>query len=148
MFKRILLMLKFSENIKDAVAVALQMATCCRARLHILHVLDHRLRDPGVTDDQIAKITWAVEDRFKKEIIPMMGDFKDYYFNCWEGDPANETAKFADKIGADFIILGCHTVGDVPSFNRLGEVGSLILQWAPCPVTLVPCREKNVHAGS
>lgn len=136
---RILLMMKFSRSIEGAFAVALKMAKCSNSKLHILHALDHRLRDPGVTAEQVAMATRDAEKKFSETYLPMMGDFKDYYFNCWEGDPANETAKFAEKISADFIVLGCHTRGAKPSFNRLGEVGSAILQWAPCPVVLVPC---------
>lgn len=139
MIKRILLMLKFSEVTDNAFSMALKMAISCRARLHILHVLDHHLRDPGVTDGQIVEITRTTEEQFQKKYLPILGDFKDYFFNCWEGDPANATAKFAGSIGADFIIMGCHTENDKPSFNRLGETALAILQWAPCPVMLVPC---------
>lgn len=143
MVKRILLMLKFSEAIESAFDMALKMAKSCNARLHILHLLDHRLRGPNVTDEQIAEITRAVEAKFSERYQPKLQGFKEFYFNCWEGDPANETAKLADKIGADFIVLGCHTTDDRPSFNRLGEVGTMILQWAPCPVMLVPCTGKG-----
>ena len=119
--------------------MALKMTMSCRARLHILHVLDHHLRDPGVTEGRIAEITQSVEEKFKENYLPILGDFKDYSFNCWEGDPANATAKFAESIGADFIVMGCHAENDKPSFNRLGETALAVLQWAPCPVMMVPC---------
>ena len=141
MAKRILLPLKFTHVADNAFAMAIKMAKCCQARLHILHILDHRLRDPGVTDDQIAEFTRAAENQFKENYREILGDFKDFYFNCWEGAPANETAKLAEAIDADLIIFNCHTKDDEPSFNRLGEVGSMVLQWAPCPVILVPCEK-------
>ena len=144
MVKRILLPLKFTHVTDNAFAMALKMAKCCQARLHILHVLDHRLRDPGVTDDQIAEFTGAAERQFEDNYRQLLGDFKDFYFNCWEGDIAMETAKFADSIGADFIVIGCHVRGDKPSHARLGEVAHALFQWAPCPVMLVPC---ETHRG-
>lgn len=139
MKKRILLMLKLSEFVDTAFKTALKMAADYQARLHILYVLDHRLRNPGITDAQVAKITKEAESRFVETYLPCLKGFRSYYFNCWEGDPANETAKLAEEINADFIILGCHRRDGQPSFNRLGEVGLAILQWAPCPVMLVPC---------
>lgn len=138
MVKRILLPLKFSHVSDDAIVMALKMAECCEARLHILHVLDHRLRNPEVTDGQIAEFTRAAERQFQEEYVPLLGDFKNYYFNCWEGDIAMETAKFAESIGANFIVLGCHTRGERPSLTRLGEVAMALFQWTPCPVMLVP----------
>ena len=92
MVKRILLPLKFTHVTDNAFAMAMKMAKCCQARLHILHILDHRLRDPGVTDDQIAEFTRAAENQFKENYRQILGDFKDFYFNCWEGDIAMETA--------------------------------------------------------
>ncbi|MBW1979694.1 MAG: universal stress protein [Deltaproteobacteria bacterium] len=137
--RRILLPLKFSHVTDNAFATALRLAKCCQARLHILHVLDHRLRQPEITEDEIAEITKAAEKEFQERYLPRLEGFKDYAFNCWEGDPAMETAKLADSIGADFIVVGCHTRRDRPSPTRLGEVALALLQWAPCPVTVVPC---------
>jgi nucleotide-binding universal stress UspA family protein len=136
---RILLPIKFSHVTENALAMALKMAKCCKARLHILHVLDHRLQSPEVTDGQIAEFTREAERQFEKRYRPLLGGFHDFYFNCWEGDIAHEVAKFAGSIGADFIVLGCHVRGDKPSFTRLGEVALAIFQWSPCPVMLVPC---------
>jgi nucleotide-binding universal stress UspA family protein len=139
MIKKILLPLKFSHVTDNAFDMALRLAKCCEARLHIFHVLDHRLRDPGVTADKIAEFTRAAERQFEKEYLPLLGEFKDFSFNCWEGDIAMETAKFAHSIGADFIIIGCHVRGAKPSHTRLGEIAHILFQWAPCPVMLVPC---------
>ena len=145
MVKRILLPLKFSHVTDSAFVMALRMAKCCQARLHILHLLDHRLRDSKITDEQIAKLTQEAEKQFEENYLPLLGDFKDFYFNCWEGDIAAETAKLAGSIGADFIIVGCHVRGDKPSYTRVGEVAHALFQWAPCPVMLVPC---ELHRGS
>ena len=139
MIKRILLPLKFTHVTDNAFAMALKMAKCCQARLHILHVLDHRLRNPEVTDAQIAEFTQASEKQFEEKYRSRLGDFTDAYFNCWEGDVAMETARFADSIDADFIVIGCHVRGDMPSHTRLGDVALALFQWAPCPVMLVPC---------
>lgn len=139
MIKRILLPLKFSHVTDNAFAMALKLARCCQSRLHMLHVLDHRLRNSSVTEAKIAEFTRAAEGQFQKEYVPLLGDFKDFHFNCWEGDIAVEIAKFADSIDADFIIIGCHVRGDKPSRTRLGEIAHILFQWAPCPVMLVPC---------
>ena len=147
MIKRILLPLKFSHVTDNAFAMALKMAKSCQARLHILHVLDHRLRNSNVTEAQIAEFTRAAEGQFQKEYVPLLGDFKDFYFNCWEGDIAVETAKFADSIGADFIIIGCHVRGAKPSHTRLGEIAHILFQWAPCPVMMVPCQIHGNNAA-
>ena len=143
--KRILLPIKFSHVTENALAMALKMAKCCKARLHILHVLDHRLKSPEVTDEEIVELTQAAERQFEKKYRPLLGDFHDFSFNCWEGDIAHEVAKFAGSIGADFIVLGCHVREDKPSFTRLGEVALAIFQWSPCSVMLVPC---ELHRGN
>jgi nucleotide-binding universal stress UspA family protein len=145
MIKKILLPLKFSHVTDNAFDMALRLAKCCEARLHIFHVLDHRLRDPGVTADKIAEFTRAAERQFEKEYLPLLGEFKSFSFNCWEGDIAMETAKFADSLGADLIIIGCHVKGDRPSRSRLGEVAQALFQWAFGPVMVVPCQ---LHSGS
>lgn len=145
MIKRILIPLKFTHVTDNAFAMALKMAKCCQARLHILHVLDHRLRNPEVTDGQIAELTRAAEKQFEERYRPLLDDFEDFYFNCWEGDIAAETAKFAENIDADFIIIGCHVRGDKPSRSRVGEVAHALFHWAPCPVMLVPC---ELHRGN
>ena len=142
---RILLPVKFSHVTENAMAVALKMARCCKARFHILHVLDHRLRSPEVTDEEIAEFTRAAENQFKEKYRPLLGDFHDFFFNCWEGDIALEIATFAASISADFIVLGCHVREDKPSFTRLGEVALAIFQWSPCPVMVVPC---ELHRGN
>lgn len=144
MIKRILLPLKFIHVTDNAFDMALKMAKCCQARLHILHVLDHRLRNPEVTDGHIAELTQAAEKQFEERYRPLLDDFEHFYFNCWEGDIAAETAKLAESIGADFIIIGCHVRGDKPSRSRVGEVAHALFHWAPCPVMLVPC---ELHRG-
>ena len=105
----------------------------------------NRLRNPEVADGQIAELTQAAEKQFEERYRPLLDDFKDFYFNCWEGDIAAETAKLAESIGADFIIIGCHVRGDKPAQTRLGEVAHALFEWAPCPVMLVPCL---LHRGN
>lgn len=136
--KRILFMLKFSEKSKGMLRAALEVAKSCNARFHVLHVMDHRLAHPEIPDALVADATREIEKHFKDEYMPLLGEFKNYYFNCWEGSPANDTAKFAQVIGADLIIVGSHESGGKLSFNRLGTVGATIMQYAPCPVMLLP----------
>lgn len=145
MSPRILLPIKFSHVTDNALAMALKMAQCCKARLHILHVLDHRLKSPEVTDEEIVELTEAAERQFEEKYLPLLADFNDFSFNCWEGDIALEVSKFADSIDADFIVIGCHVRGSKPSFTRLGEVALALFQWSPCPVMLVPC---ELHRGN
>lgn len=145
MSPRILLPIKFSHVTDNALAMALKMAQCCKARLHILHVLDHRLKSPEVTDEEIVELTQAAERQFEEKYLPLLADFNDFSFNCWEGDIALEVSKFADSIDADFIVIGCHVRGSKPSFTRLGEVALALFQWSPCPVMLVPC---ELHRGN
>ena len=144
MSPRILLPIKFSHVTDNALAMALKMAKFCKARLHILHVLDHRLKSPDVTDEEIVELTQAAERQFEERYLPLLGEFNDFSFNCWEGDIAFEVSKFAESIDADFIVIGCHVRGSKPSFTRLGEVALALFQWSPCPVMLVPC---ELHRG-
>lgn len=139
MIKRILLMLKLDEPFERCFTLAMEMAQNSGAHLHIIHVLENQLRAQGVTGEQATECIRAAEARFKKTYLPLLKDFKRFAFNCWEGDPASETARFAAEIRADLLIVGCHKIGGRASFNRLGEVGSAIVQWAPCPVLVVPC---------
>lgn len=141
--KRVLFMLKFSETSKESLRFAAEVAKSCGAKFHVLHVMDHRLSHPQVSDEEVMAATAEAEKRFKEEYEPILDGYREYYFNCWEGNPANDTAKFAQIIGADIIIVGSHSTNGKPSFNRLGAVGSAIMQWAPCPVMLVPTMQNQ-----
>ena len=122
MSKRILLPIKFSAACDNAFAVGLQLARCCDARFHILHVLDYHLDQLDKPDEQIAQLTRESEKKFAQKYLPLLADFKNFAFNCWEGDGPVETARFAKLIEADFIQLSNSSQLFIILTNRLTRI--------------------------
>lgn len=147
MTTKILLPLKFTPGIAAALAMALRMAKEFEGHLHILHVLDYRVHNSNLTDGQLAEFCQDAERKFQEQYRFLFGDFEDFSFSCCNGHPAAETAKFARHVGAEFIILGCHTTTDRPALSRLGETTLCLLQWAPCSVVTVPCEVRESAIG-
>lgn len=77
------------------------------------------------------------------ELKPLLGDLRDFVFNCWEADASTEVCRLARDTKADLIVLGCHQSANGKAVSRIGAVGAVILESAPCPVLLIPCPASN-----
>ena len=141
MFNRIIMALKFTSASKYALEKGIGLAKNYGADLHIFHALDYSLKNLEETDPLLIEKTNEAEQRFNKEIKPLLGDWTDFTFECCPADPALEICKLAKKKEADLIIVGCHQLMEKSCIGRIDYVGMTILEMASCPVLLVPTCE-------
>jgi len=145
-FKRIIVALRFNKVGQFALIKGIDLARVHRARLQIFHALDYRLLHPNTPEEKIIELTKSAQQDFERELKPLLGDFQEFAFNCWEADPSVEVCKLASSTHADLIVIGCHQSASGRSVSRVGEVGNAILQTAPCPVLLIPCPDEAPRA--
>ncbi len=143
MFARILVALKFTAAGRHALETAARLARSLDSRLIIFCALDYRLLHPDTPDETIRALTERAERRFETELKPLLQGYGKFAFNCWEADPAVEICRLAHDARADLVVLGCHEKSTHGAITRLGQVGSFILENAPCPVLLVPCPDRE-----
>lgn len=141
MFNRIIVALKFTSASKYALEKGIGLAKDYGADLHIFHALDYNLKNLDENDPMLIEKTNEVEQRFEKEMKPLLGDLSNYTFECTPADPALEVCKLAQKKEADLIIVGCHQLMEKSCIGRIDYVGMTILEMAACPVMLVPICE-------
>ena len=134
---------KFGTACEYALSKCAELAQTHDAELHIFHALDYRLKELDKNDSKLREITEETNQRFEKELKPLLGDLKFISFNCKPADEALDVCRQAIQIDADLIILGCHQHSDRKSLGRVDYVGSTIMEKAPCPVLLIPYSEKK-----
>lgn len=142
MFNRIIVALRFNVVGKFALKKGVDLARMHHARLLIFHALDYRLMHPQTPEEKIIELTRSAQQKFEHELKPLLGDFQEFAFNCWEADPSVEVCKLAIESKADLIIVGCHQGAHGRSVSRIGSIGNAILESAPCPVLLIPCPDE------
>ena len=147
LFKRIIIALRFNKVGEAALEKGVQLAREHGARLQIFHALDYRLLHPGAPSEEILSLTESAQHRFKSTLKPLLGDFDNFAFNCWEGDPPCEICRLAIAVNADLVIIGCHQAPHGKSVYRIGNIGMAILESVPCPILLVPCPDKPEGAN-
>lgn len=138
MFEHILIGVKFSESGRSALQTAVELAKVHNSRLHILHVLDYRLKRLDEGDAELQKHIGEACGFFERELRPLTAVLDRVQFECLPGDPAMAVCRIAGEIKADLILLGCHKRPNETPLVRVDYVGSTILEKAPCPVLLVP----------
>ncbi len=132
-----------SEQAKHAAALAVEMARCTGADIHLMTVV----RPPegwwGIvgsppTSTALGKTLMDA----KQEILDIM--LKDLDLSGIEyqtiediGDPARMLVEYVDKVDADLLIVGKRGAGLIERMV-LGSVANRVVQDAPCPVVVVP----------
>jgi nucleotide-binding universal stress UspA family protein len=154
MFKTIVWATDGSESADRALAYAKELASESGARLYAFHGNEHLVggRSSGVP-------VLADEPDLKSKIRAQVGTARDEGFDasfetevCAAGRTPHAVADFAQRVGADVIVVG--TRGRSPLAGALlGSVTQGLLHAAPCPVLAVPpaavrARKDEVHAGA
>jgi nucleotide-binding universal stress UspA family protein len=118
----------FSDCSVVASKVAAEYATAMNARLHILH------------------ITLAVSGKkhfdHLKEIKVKMPEHLQVVRVVETGTPAAQIVRYAERVGADLIVLGTHGRTGVTR-AILGSVSERVVRTAGCPVLTVPMRLRS-----
>ncbi|GIW99151.1 MAG: hypothetical protein KatS3mg111_2484 [Pirellulaceae bacterium] len=142
--KPILVPFDFSEHACASVDAALRIATA-PTQIHVLHVLPYLVpSEPGVvwgTVDDDSRIRHALEAMAKALPEQRYGKL------CLEvqlGDPGKVSARRAEEIGAELIIVGSHGRTGLSRF-LLGSVAERVTRLAHCPVLVLKLPTKNTN---
>ena len=137
MFDTIVLALDGSDEARNAIPVATELAEKEEAKLVIAHVLQYPAAKGGEVpppgEDEIrAEIKQQAEDLSTRG-IPVEVEFADSVL----GGPAHAIVDIADRIGADLIVTGTRGRTSVAGV-LLGSVTHRLLHIAKRPVLAVP----------
>ena len=137
MFDTIVLALDGSDEARNAIPVATELAEKEEAKLVIAHVLQYPAAKGGEVpppgEDEIrAEIKQQAEDLSKRG-IPVEVEFADAVL----GGPAHAIVDIADRTGADLIVTGTRGRTSVTGV-LLGSVTHRLLHIAKRPVLAVP----------
>jgi nucleotide-binding universal stress UspA family protein len=146
MFKVILVPIDGSDHAEKAVSVAADLAGKYDAALHIMTVMEstalpnglHRYAEAEHLTGGEAQIATYISDRFverAREIAKEEGA-KSIETMVVMGDVQEKILEYADKIGADLIVLGSRGLSDFRGL-MLGSVSHKIANSAHCTVITV-----------
>jgi nucleotide-binding universal stress UspA family protein len=72
----------------------------------------------------------------------MMGDFKNFDIEVWEGVPYVEIVKLARERSADLVVMAHHSRELDPELARIGSTMEQVILRAGCPVVSVSKPDK------
>jgi universal stress protein A len=147
--KTILVPIDFSPISKQVLAEAVQLSRAIGARLAVMHVV----QPPAVTESDLGGTmsaeysAMAIEGATKqlaKLAKRLAAEGIEAQTSHHVGFPGHRIVERADKLSADYIVLGSHGHG---AFYELmvGSTTSRVLKRAKCPVVVVPKGAKPVR---
>jgi len=141
--KKVLIPSNFSDVSNKAIEVALPMIAQLGADIvfvHILERIDHPDPLSKLFDKGYAYLTNRAQTLLNDLVMLAKGRGMRADSELLEGAPYIEVLKFADKIGADLIIMATH---GRRGFNRLilGSQAEKIVRMATGPVTTIRVSE-------
>jgi nucleotide-binding universal stress UspA family protein len=142
MFKVVVVATDGSDPGDLAMAFAKDLAIDQKARLLVVYV-DELVPGHGGAHHAQA-LEPEIKSRIRDQVAALQTDGLDVEFQIHQvkvSGPAHAIADAAADTGADLIVLG--SVGSGPLKGLLlGSVAHRLLQIAPCPVLVVPARDK------
>jgi universal stress protein A len=121
----------FSDLADEAARVACDYAERFQARIHLFHVFS-----PG--EVEVTKLL----SHTRETLMPGAPTI----IVTTAGDPAEEIVRYATGHRIDLIVLGTHGRSGV-SRVLLGSVAERVVRTAPCPVLVVPERDRTPTAA-
>ncbi len=140
--KKIACCTDFSENAKEAVMTAIEMAWKYKARLSIIHIL------PPVVNPMLAEAAWALPDEPKESLIlkleeQMQKEYGDkiredikYNFVVLDGHVSTEILKYLEESQTDVVVMGSFGLSGM-GLVFFGSVAKRVAHKAPCSVMIV-----------
>ncbi len=137
----------FSENAKEAVITAIEMAGKYKARLSIIHIL------PPVVNPMVGEGSWILtdepkeslilklEEQMQKEYGAKIGEDIKYDFVVLDGHVSTEILKYLKENQTDVVIMGSFGLSGM-GLVFFGSVAKRVAHKAPCSVMIVRSQEK------
>ena len=139
-YKKILVLVDFSDCSREGLQYAIKFAECFRAKLIVLHVIS--LPYPSATDialpDQMRKESARQMQKFLQTV-----EFRDIKLQTaiTTGTPTMEICSFAAKKEVDLIIISTHGLSGLKHVST-GSVAEKVVRHAFCPMMVVPSHPK------
>jgi nucleotide-binding universal stress UspA family protein len=126
----------FSDESFAAIDVALQIVSA-PAGVHVVNVLS----DLSATDVSGVMAALDVAGRrrhVEQDLSARLADakYRDLQINIFIGDPGHEIAAFAERVGADLIVIPSHGRTGIKHF-LIGSVAERVVRLAHCPVLVL-----------
>ncbi|EGB14754.1 UspA domain-containing protein [Pseudodesulfovibrio mercurii] len=139
-FGNIVFATDFSKQADSAFKFALNSAKELGCDLTLFHALDisGKVLDQNAIEDGLI----AARARIRETYVPLMGDFKDFDIEVWEGVPFVEIVKIARERSADLIVVAHHSRELDPEKARIGSTMEQVILRAGCPVVSVSKPDK------
>jgi universal stress protein A len=141
---KVLVPIDFSETSRRALAWAVDYALRAPCELHLIHVVEDHLSDilKGSAAERISNEMWVVTKQAEEELERMAPGVDEraqvgaVYRHITRGRPAVEILAFAERLGADMVVMGTHGRTGLAGL-LVGSVAEKIVRHAGCPVVCV-----------
>ncbi len=140
--KKIACCTDFSDNAREAVMTAAEMAGKYKARLSIIHILPPVV-NPMVgegawilTDEPKESLILKLEEQMQKEYGAKIGDDIKYDFVVLDGHVSTEILKYLEESRTDLVLMGAYGLSGM-GLVVFGSVAKRIAHKAPCSVMIV-----------
>ncbi len=145
--QRILVPIDFSDDAREALRQAREIAAIFGAHLELLHtVLDPQ--PPEFYGDETSwnvdvQTSELVENKLKKELIAVGGkDGEAVSFHVRNGHPAREIVRFEDEYSCDLVVMSTKGLQGFMRF-LLGSITETVMRKATCPILTVKMPQKG-----
>ena len=140
--KKIACCTDFSENSKEAVMAAIEMAEKYKARLSIIHVLPPAINSMYVegglmfAEEPTASLILKMEEQMQKEYGAAIGDHIKHDLVVLNGHASTEILDYLKENQTDVVVMGSFGLSGM-GLVVFGSVAKRIAHKAPCSVMIV-----------
>lgn len=142
--KNILVPIDFSQCSEAALIAGREIAGCCDAMLHIVHVVDtdvNQMPFPIITQDKLAAVVSAAKETAVKEMHSITSKLigrqqVSFETHIQEGIPYQQILSLAEKIKADLIVISPRGKSALEGF-LFGSTTNKVVHDAKCDVMVV-----------
>ena len=140
--KKIVCCTDFSENAREAVGAAIEMAEKYKANLSIVHVLSPIINpmfaDAGLmlADEPNSSLILKLEKQMQEEYGAAMGEHINLDLVVLNGHASTEILQYLEENETDLVIMGSFGLSGM-GLVVFGSVAKRIAHKAPCSVMIV-----------
>jgi len=140
--KKITCCTDFSENAKEAVMTAIEMAEKYKSQLSIIHVLPPVINPMFaeaalmLSDEPRESLILKLEEQMQKEYGAGIGKHIKHDLVVLDGHVSTEILKYLGKSRTDLVVMGAYGLSGM-GLVLFGSVSKRITHKAPCSVMIV-----------